>query len=94
MDIFNLEPILILAREPEDVEAFNYWVQQQDIFPFLENEILDEHIIVYALLPHVVIYSALIPDDDIDNSDIQDLSAWNYFPYSSWSEVGSISVWR
>jgi hypothetical protein len=89
MDIFNLESILTLAREPEDSESFNYWVQQQDVFPFLENEILDEHIILYALLPHVVIHSALIPDDDIDNSDIQDLLAWNHFPYSSWSEVGS-----
>ena len=49
---------------------------------------------MYALLPHVVIYSALIPDDDIDNSDIQDLSAWNYFPYSSWSEVvSSDDIW-
>jgi hypothetical protein len=90
MDIFNREPLLLtLAREPEDSESFNYWVQQQDIFPFLENEILDEHIILYASLPYVLIYAVLIPDEELDDSSIQDLLGWEHFPYSSWSEVSS-----
>lgn len=89
MDIFNLKPILTLAREPEDSEDFNYWVQQQDIFPFLENEILDEHITLYASLPYVLIYAVLIPDEELDDSSIQDLLGWDHFPYSSWSEVSS-----
>jgi len=90
MDIFNREPLLLtLAREPEDSESFNYWVQQQDVFPFLENEILDEHIILYASLPYVLIYAVLIPDEELDDSGIQDLLGWEHFPYSSWSEVSS-----
>ena len=90
MDIFNREPLLLtLAREPEDSESFKYWIQQQDIFPFLENEILDEHIILYASLPYVLIYAVLIPDEELDDSGIQDLLGWEHFPYSSWSEVSS-----
>lgn len=90
MDIFNREPLLLtLAREPEDSESFKYWIQQQDIFPFLENEILDEHIILYASLPYVLIYAVLVPDEELDDSGIQDLLGWEHFPYSSWSEVSS-----
>jgi hypothetical protein len=81
MDIFNLESILTLAREPEDSESFNYWVQQQDVFPFLENEILDEHIILYASLPYFLIYAVLIPDEELDDSSIQDLFGWEHLPY-------------
>jgi len=89
MDIFNQESLLALSNEPKDVEQFNYWVKQEDIFPFLEKEILDEHIILYALLPHVVIHSVLISDITLNDSDIQDLLNWNHFPYSSWSEISS-----
>ena len=46
MNIFNPKLVLSLANEPEDPDEFNWWVQQQDIFPFLEHEILDEHIIL------------------------------------------------
>ena len=89
MNIFNLDPVLSLAKEPEDSDEFNYWIQQKDIYPFLKKEILDKDIILYASLPHVFIHAVLIPDTDLDNSSIQDLLKWNHSPDSSWSQVSS-----
>jgi hypothetical protein len=94
MNIFNLNPVLSLAKEPKDSDQFNCWVQQQDIFSFLEQEIMDEHIILYASLPHVFIHAVLLPDADLDDSSIQDLLRWNHSPYSLWSQVcSSDEVW-
>ena len=92
MDIFNLDSILLLAKEPEDPEQFNIWVQQQDIYSFLENDILDEYIILYATLAHVFIHAILIPEVSLDNSRIQDLLNWDLCPYASWSPVSSSGV--
>ncbi|QEI39569.1 hypothetical protein BMF77_00120 [Dolichospermum sp. UHCC 0315A] len=94
MNIFNPKLVLSLANEPEDSDEFNWWVQQQDIFPFLEHEILDEHIILYASLPHVFINSVLIPGVVLDDSSIQDLLKWQHSPNSLWSHVcSSDEIW-
>jgi hypothetical protein len=94
MDIINPDSVLSLSKEPNDEESFNKWIEQNDICPFLEKEIQDEHIIIYASLPYTFIYSALIPATDFDEPDIQDLLKWDVSPTSSWGEVySSDSVW-
>lgn len=94
MDIINPSAVLSLSKEPNDAESFNKWIEQNDICPFLEKEIQDEYIILYASLPYTFINTALIPTTDFDKSDIQDLLKWDVSPDSSWSEVySSDSVW-
>lgn len=94
MDIFNLTPINILSTEPESEEQFNQWIEQIDICPFLEKEIQDEHIILYASLHCVFINSVLIPSAEYDDSNIEELLEWNVSPDSSWGECySSEKVW-
>ena len=89
MDLFNLEKIFSLSKEPEQKEGFNTWVQQGEVIPFLEQEIEDENIIIYASLPHVFIHAVLIPDTNLDESTVEDLLRWNHNPYSTWGLVCS-----
>lgn len=94
MDIFNLAPILSLSNEPDDAERFNEWIEQTDVYSFLENEIQDENIILFASLPNVFINTALVPAVDFDAPAIEDLLEWNHTPDSSWGEVySSEKVW-
>lgn len=94
MDLINLEDIIALANEPEEKEAFNTWVQQNDIIPFLENEAQDEYVIIYASFPHVFIHAVLIPEVNLEESIVSDLLKWSYNPFSSWGlTVSSDDAW-
>ena len=48
MDIYNSKPINSLALEPEDKAAFDKWTSQEDVVKFLEDEVKDDYIIIYA----------------------------------------------
>ncbi|MDQ3633775.1 MAG: hypothetical protein M3405_04605 [Acidobacteriota bacterium] len=94
MNIYNLNSISPLSTEPQDSELFNQWVEQNDICPFIEQEIQDEHIILFASLNHLYIYSVLIQAADFNDEEIQDLLEWDVSPDSSWGEVYSADkVW-
>lgn len=94
MNLFNLEKIISLSKEPEQKEEFDLWVQQGEVIPFLEQEIRDENIIIYAALPYVFIHAVLIPDTNLDESTIEDLLRWSHNPYSTWGLVySSGDVW-
>ena len=84
MDIYNLKPISSLALEPEDKAAFDKWTSQGDVVNFLEDEIKDEYIIIYASLPHTFIHAVLIHDAELNDEVISDLLKWSYNPFSSW----------
>ena len=94
MDLFNLPKTISLSKEPEPKEDFKTWVQQEDVIPFLEQEIEDENIIIYASLPHFFIHAVLIPDANLDDSSIKDLLQWDHHPYSIWGiAYSSDDVW-
>ena len=84
MDPYNPENILPLSIVPEHKEAFNTWVQQKDVLNFLEKEIEDENIIIYASLPHVFMHAVLIHEVKLNDSTIEDLLGWSHNPYSTW----------
>lgn len=84
MDLYNQENILSLSKEPEQKDAFNTWVHQGEVIPFLEKEIEDENIIIYASLPHIFIHAVLIPDVKLNDSTVKDLLKWSYNPFSTW----------
>lgn len=84
MDIYNLKRINELALEPEDKVAFDKWTLQEDVVKFLEDEINDEYIVIYASLPHTFIHTVLIPDIELNDEVVNDLRKWSYNPFSSW----------
>jgi hypothetical protein len=82
MDLFNLQNVFSLSKEPEQ-QDFNTWIQQNDVIPFLQQEIEDKHIIIYASLPLVFIHAVLIPDTNLDDSIIKDLLIPFWLPDAS-----------
>lgn len=84
MDLYNPKEILPLSIEPDEKEIFDVWIQQEDVIPFLEKEIEDENIIVYASFTHIFIHTVLIPNIELNSSTIQDLLGWSHNPFSSW----------
>ena len=84
MDLYNPKEILPLSIEPDEKEIFDVWIQQEDVIPFLEKEIEDENIIVYASFTHIFIHTVLIPNIKLNGSTIQDLLGWSHNPFSSW----------
>jgi hypothetical protein len=89
MNINNLEKILSLSTEPEKKNDYDIWVKQNDIITFLEKEIGDENIIIYAVLPHVFIHAVLISETNLNDETVEDLLRWDHNPYSTWSFVVS-----
>ena len=89
MNIFDITDILTLASEPTSREALNEWIGQKDIIPFLEQELEDENIIVYANFTHIFIHAILIPHVTLTQDAINQLLHWNHNPYSTWSIVTS-----
>ena len=94
MDIYNLENISPFSKEPVQEADFNTWVQQKDVLPFLQREIKDENIIIYAALPFAFIHAVLIPNVKMEKSIIDDLLLWSHNPYSTWGlAVSSDDAW-
>jgi len=89
MDILNLESILSISNEPASKDDFNTWVEQKDILPFLEKEIEDTDIIIYASVQHIFIHAVLIPNVELDKTTVNDLLKWDHNPYSGWGLVVS-----
>lgn len=94
MDIFNLASIATISNEPEDKEQFKEWIEQSDVCSFLEKEIDDDFIILYAAIPFAFIHSVLIPQTEFYAADIEDLLKWDVLIDATWGEVySSDSVW-
>lgn len=94
MDLLNIKKQLSLLAEPTSKEDFDTWVQQKDILPFLEGEIEEENIVIYAALPHAFIHAIFIPNVELNKSVVDDLQEWNENPYSGWGlSVSSEDAW-
>lgn len=85
MNIYKLDEICVLSTEPDDTNAFNEWLHQNDVVEFLSKDALDEYIIIYAALPHVFIYGAIAPAMSIGASEKVDLLHWHDGPSGGWS---------
>ena len=89
MNIFNFNSIAPIIEEPNSDEEFNEWIQQKEMIPFLEREIEETFIIIYASLPFAFIHSALIDQVDLDEKKIEDLLGWSGNPFDTWSLAAS-----
>lgn len=85
MNPLNPEKLIALSQEPSCPEAFDEWCNQNDILPFLYDEIKDEYVLIYASLDHVYLYALLVPDNVNLEEHSKDLMGWSSNPFSGWS---------
>lgn len=83
-----------LSNTPsKDDDGYGAWLEQADLVEFLEKNAEEEKTVVYASVPDILIFSVLVPQDDVDPPDVDDLLGWNGFPRSAYaageSESGS-----
>ena len=64
-------------------DGYGAWLEQADLIKFLEKNAEEEKTVVYANVPGILIFSALVPQDDVDPPDVDDLLEWNLFPKSA-----------
>lgn len=84
-----LSTVIELSREPQDEQAYDAWIRQEEVVPFLDKDGADEDMIIYAGLPHVFIHAILIPRFDVTSEAVASLLNWNFNASSGWNVVGS-----
>ena len=82
MNLYNLSQIEAVSNEPDEASEFHAWCQQDDVLPFLQSEISDEDVLLYAAADHTFIHAVFIPRQEIDESTVDDLSKFNGFQTS------------
>lgn len=94
MNRYNPEKLLSVAQQPDDEAGFSDWCMQDDVIPFLQDDLLDEEILIYASFDHVFVHGVLVPDHVNLEEHGADLRNWRLNPFSCWSMVISQSdVW-
>ena len=77
-----------LSLPPSDSEAFNIWLEQKDTLTFLAENADEDWIVVYCTMRHSFIHGVLVPNDDLNPPNIDDLLHWNGDAYGgSWGVV-------
>jgi len=89
MDIFRLESVSPITKEPVNEGDFKTWIEQREVIPFLEREIEDKDIIIYASLPFAFIHAVLVQNVRLEKETIDDLLLWDSNPFSTWGLVAS-----
>lgn len=72
------------SAAPDNAEDFERWVRQEDVLPFLDLEIRDDEIMLYASTDHFFVNSVLVPKFQIRPNVVTDLMAWNFNATGSW----------
>lgn len=84
MNIYRLETLENLMKAPLNPGEFSQWIEQADSIPFLENEVEDEYVILFAVAEYAYISSILIPDGEITAEQFETLLEWQPVSSSSW----------
>ncbi len=93
MNIYHLKTLDGLIKVPDSQEAYATWIEQNDIIPFLEIEIEDEYVILFASHEFTYIESLLIPKKKISSKELEKLKDWQPIPRSSWGIWSGSKVW-
>ena len=73
---------------PQDTKAFNKWLHQAELLEFLNENIDDDEIILYASMAGAFIHAVCVPREAVDPLDRDDLANWDRNPYDSWTIRG------
>ncbi|MEM8669453.1 MAG: hypothetical protein AAGG48_18150 [Planctomycetota bacterium] len=85
MNPINLEAFLLLSEEPTSNEDFEHWIRQDEVVAFLEEDLSDDHILLYVSLPHLFLHAVLIPAVDTNqDSAWEDLEHWSLSVDATW----------
>ena len=81
-----------LMTAPQDTKAFNKWLHQAELLEFLNENIDDDEIILYAGMAGAFIHAVCVPCEAVDPLDRRDLTNWDCNPYNSWTIRGDGST--
>lgn len=85
MNPIDLRPFRWLAEEPTSKEDFERWIRQEEVMSFLEDDMNDDHILLYVSLPHFFLHAVLVPKVDVSQeSTWEELEHWNLSATSTW----------
>ena len=85
MNPINLGVFRLLSEEPKSDEDFERWIRQDEVVAFLEDDLFDDHILLYVSLPHFFLHAVLIPAVDTGlDSNWEELKSWNLTADTSW----------
>ncbi len=85
MNPIDLRPFHWLAEEPTSKEDFERWIRQEEVISFLEDDMNDDHILLYVSLPHFFLHAVLVPKVDVSQeSTWEQLEDWNLSVDSTW----------
>ncbi len=68
---------------------WDQWIEQTNILNLLNYSVGMDRSILYASIGSTFIHTVLVPNELLQNPDIDDLLSWNGNVYSSWSVVQS-----
>lgn len=85
MNIYDKKEIIAIFKQPLSEEKFDDWLELKNVIPFLERELNDKHIILYAISKHLFINSILIPNIQYEDKDIKNILEWSGNSFTTWS---------
>lgn len=85
MNIYNTSHLFKTFTRPSSKEEINEWLNLDNAINFLEADINDSHIILYASSKYLFLHSILIPNIEFLCSDIKDMVEWSGNQYTTWS---------
>lgn len=94
MNVYNNTEIITIFDYPSSEEKFNKWLELDNVIPFLEKELNDEHIILHAISKHLFINSILLPNIQLKDNDIENILQWSGNSFTTWSIYKSSSSYE
>lgn len=86
MNPSNFETLLLLSEEPTSDDDFEHWIRQDEVVAFLEDDLSDDHMLLYVSLPHLFLHAVLIPAVDASkDSTWEELEHWSLSVDATWA---------
>ena len=85
MDLYNFEKVKKITSLSTEEENNEDWLILKGLISFLEGELDDEYILLYASSTHSFLQTALIPNIEHTEEEMRDLLKWSGGIDSSWS---------
>ncbi|SLJ83455.1 hypothetical protein [Psychrobacter sp. DAB_AL43B] len=85
MNLYNFKKIKNITSLPTKDESIEDWLLLKGLISFLEEELEDDYILLYASSTHSFLQTALIPSIEYTKEEMKDLLRWSGGIDSSWS---------
>lgn len=85
MDLYNFERIKKIVTLPDSLEYMQDWILLKDIVPYLESELEDNYILLYASSRFTFLQAVMIPNIKYNQEEIKDIFRWSGGIDLSWS---------